>query len=218
MSQPFDATHAASYGEGPFRQVPGLAGLHRMTSQLLAETVPPQGHVLVVGAGGGLELAALAADHPGWRFTGIDPAQAMLDQAQSRLGAAMDRVTLLPVTAEAAPPGPFDGATCILTFHFIPAGQRLPTLAAIRARLRPGAPFVLAHMSFPPGQADQWFTRNLRFAGTEPHRIPEAVEMMKSRLTVLDPAQEEADLAAAGFAGITPIWSGLGFRGWLALA
>jgi tRNA (cmo5U34)-methyltransferase len=214
----FGSAHADSYGDGAFRQVPGLAALHRIASQLLAESVPPAGHVLVIGAGGGLELAALAADHPGWHFTGIDPSPPMLDRARARLADQAARVTLLPVLAEAAPPGPFDAALCLLTFHFIPRDQRRPTLAAIRARLRPQAPFVLAHMTFPPVEAATWFARNLRFAGTDPARIPQASALMAEKLTILDPAQEVADLAATGYTAVTPIWSGLGFRGWLAQA
>lgn len=78
---PFAGAHAAQYAEGPPRQVPGFAGLHRMTSMLLAERVPPQGRVLVLGAGGGLELKALADDHAGWIFDGVDPSADMLHLA-----------------------------------------------------------------------------------------------------------------------------------------
>ena len=67
----FNATHARSYAEGPPRHVPGFAGLQRMTSMLLAERVPAEGKVLVLGAGGGLELKTLADDHPGWSFVGV---------------------------------------------------------------------------------------------------------------------------------------------------
>jgi tRNA (cmo5U34)-methyltransferase len=62
----FNAAHANAYAEGPPRQVPGFAGLHRMTSMLLAERDPTQGQVLVLGTGGGLELKALADDHADW--------------------------------------------------------------------------------------------------------------------------------------------------------
>lgn len=62
-----------SYAEGPPRQVPGFASLHRMVSLLLAERVPADGSVLVLGAGGGLELKALADAHADWSFHGIDP-------------------------------------------------------------------------------------------------------------------------------------------------
>lgn len=66
---PFDARSINSYTEGPPRQVPGFTSLHRMVSILLAERTPPNGRLLVLGAGGGLELKALAETHSEWHST-----------------------------------------------------------------------------------------------------------------------------------------------------
>ena len=44
-------------------------------TMLLAERVPEDGRLLVVGAGGGLELKSLADEHPGWTFDGVDPSE-----------------------------------------------------------------------------------------------------------------------------------------------
>jgi hypothetical protein len=53
----FADPHAvAKYAEGPPRLVPGFADLQRMAMLLLAESTPQDARVLVVGAGGGLEL------------------------------------------------------------------------------------------------------------------------------------------------------------------
>ncbi len=82
----FGSSHANIYAEGPPRQVPGFAGLHRMTSMLLAERVPANGRILVLGAGGGLELKALAEDHSGWTFDGVDPSADMLRVAEQIVG------------------------------------------------------------------------------------------------------------------------------------
>ncbi len=46
--------------------VPGYAGMQRMTALLLSERVPEDGQVLVLGAGGGLELKVFAEAHPKW--------------------------------------------------------------------------------------------------------------------------------------------------------
>jgi tRNA (cmo5U34)-methyltransferase len=59
-----DPQAAAQYAEGPRRFVPGYEALHRMTAILLAEGSPANARVLVLGAGGGLELRALAEAHP----------------------------------------------------------------------------------------------------------------------------------------------------------
>ena len=148
-ASPFtDPAAVARYAEGPRRNVPGYDSLLRMSRILLAERVPANGRVLVVGAGGGLELEDMALAHPGWRFDGVDPSQPMLDLAAQRLqsaGVAGDRVALHRGYVQSAPAGPFDGATCLLTFHFVPCEERVPMAVEIRRRLKPRAPLVVAH-------------------------------------------------------------------------
>jgi tRNA (cmo5U34)-methyltransferase len=144
-----DPETAKRYGDGPRRFVPALAELHRMMAVLLAERVPEHGRVLVLGAGGGLELRALADAHPGWTFVGVDPAAAMLDEARRVLGADAVRVTFCEGYIDDAPAGPFDAATCLLTLHFLDAAERTRTAREVHRRLKPGAPFVTAHSSFP---------------------------------------------------------------------
>jgi tRNA (cmo5U34)-methyltransferase len=39
---------------------------------------------------------------------------------------------------DSAPTGPFDGAACLLTLHFLPPDERLQTLKRILLRLKPG--------------------------------------------------------------------------------
>lgn len=57
------------------------------------------------------------------------------------------RVDLIEGLIDDAPAGPFDGATCLLTLHFLDRPDRIRTLRAIRDRLKPGAPFVAVHSS-----------------------------------------------------------------------
>ena len=115
-----DPAAVARYTEGPLRFVPGLDALHSMTGLLLAERVPAHARVLVLGAGGGIELRSLASTQPKWTFVGVDPAAAMLRLAERTVGRDMDRVELIEGYIDDAPPGPFDAATCLLTLHFLP--------------------------------------------------------------------------------------------------
>ena len=72
------------YADGPPRFVPGFADLHRMTRILLAEQAAQDARVLVLGAGGGLELKALAEAEPRWKTTrgvGAVSSWRCLDQA-----------------------------------------------------------------------------------------------------------------------------------------
>jgi SAM-dependent methyltransferase len=117
------------YTDGPPRFVPGFADLHRMTRILLAEQTVQDASVLVLGAGGGLELKALAEAEPRWNFVGVDPALAMLKLAEQTLGQFNARVQLQQGYIDDAPDGPFDAATCLLTLH--PATIRLRSIMAL---------------------------------------------------------------------------------------
>jgi tRNA (cmo5U34)-methyltransferase len=216
----FGATHAASYAERTLKQVPGLADLHRMTSMLLAERIPSQGRVLVLGAGGGMELKALADDHPGWTFDGVDPSTHMLRAAERTVAQHAARVRLHEGYVDAAPAGPFDGACCLLTLHFVPRGERLGILRAIHDRLAPGAPFIVAHISFPQTEPQRtaWIARHVAFGGADPANVERARHAIATRLSILSPEEDEALLREAGFSDVSLFYAGLSFRGWVGYA
>ena len=223
MSGAFSPLRNRGYLEGPPRQVPGFASLHRMVEMLLAERVPANGRVLVHGAGGGLELRALAEAQPGWLFDGVDPSPDMLALAEETVGPYGARVLLHQGRIDAAPSGPFDAATSLLTFHFIPRDERLDTLRQIRLRLKPGAPFVLAHISFPQTEPERsaWIARHVAWsapADTPPAQLEASRQAIGTRLSILAPEEEEAMLREAGFSGVALFYAGLSFKGWVAYA
>ncbi|MDB6176338.1 class I SAM-dependent methyltransferase [Paracoccus sp. Z330] len=211
---------AESYAERVARHVPALTDLHRMTGLLLAEHVPQTGSVLVLGAGGGLELCALAGQHPQWRFCGIDPSAQMLAQARQTAAAHLDRVSLCQGYIDDAPSGPFDGAVCLLTLHFLERDERLRTLQQIAGRLRPGAPLVTAHHSFPTdGSArDLWLGRNaawLEASGVPAAQARRGAQAMKQHLPVLAPDLDEALLNKAGFEQVQMFFAAFTYKGWV---
>lgn len=223
MASHFAGSASASYTDRAPLQVPGYFDLHRMTTQLLSERMPPAGRVLVLGAGGGLELKAFAEARPAWTFDGIDPSAAMLELARQTLGALVDRVQLHEGYIDAAPEGPFDGATSLLTFHFVPREQRFETLRQIHRRLRPGAPFVLAHISFPQTEPERstWIARHVAYGaadGTPHDQLATSRQAIGTKLAILAPEEEEALLREAGFDGVAQFYHALSFRGWVAYA
>jgi tRNA (cmo5U34)-methyltransferase len=219
-----DPAFAARFAEGPKRFVPGHHDMLRMAAMLLAEDAPLDAAVLVVGAGGGIELRHFAEAHAGWRFTGVDPSAQMLAAARETLGPFAARCDLIEGTVYTAPPGPFDAASCLLTIHMIPDdGSKLATLQAIRERLRPGAPFVIVDHCL--DRADPQFERRLgryaRFAldaGAPPEDVVRACEGIRQSVPMVSRAREEALLAQAGFRDVEIIYAGLLWTGWTARA
>lgn len=219
----FGAEAAHAYTDGPPRQVPGFSSLHRMVTMLLAERAPPNARMLVLGAGGGLELKALAEAQPGWSFDGVDPSAEMLALAERMVGPHAARMQFHRGYIDAAPDGPFDAATSLLTFHFISLDQRLQTLRQIRRRLRNGAPLILAHISFPQTEPERsmWIARHVAFSapeGSDPAHLENARQAIATRLSILAPDEEEAMLRAAGFSNVSLFYAGLSFKGWVAYA
>lgn len=216
-----DPEAARRYGDGPQRFVPGADDLNRMTAILLAERAPAEARVLVLGAGGGRELRALADAEPGWSFVGVDPAAAMLDEARRVLGPAAARASFCEGYVDDAPEGPFDAATCLLTLHFLDAEERTRTLRELRRRLKPGAPFVAAHSSFPQGERGLWLSRYAAFAvaaGADPEQAEKMRASVDANVPLLDPRQDEAILRAAGFSDVTLFYAAFTWRGWVAYA
>jgi tRNA (cmo5U34)-methyltransferase len=218
-----DPDAVARYAAGPPRFVPGFADLHRMTRILLAEQAEQDARVLVVGAGGGLELKALAEAEPRWRFVGVDPAAEMLKQAERTLGPLNARVQLRQGYIDDAPDGPFDAATCLLTLHFLDVDERRRTAREIHRRLRPGAPFVAAHSSFPQadGERARWLSRYAAFAiasGADPDQANQARDAVEAHLNLFNPAQDAEILSDAGFRNVELFYAAFTWRGWVGYA
>jgi tRNA (cmo5U34)-methyltransferase len=167
-----------------------------------------------------MEWRAFAGMQPGWRFDGVDPSPEMLQQARTTLSALASRVQLHEGYIDDAPDGPFDGATCLLTLHFLPEEERRKTVRAVHRRLRPGAPFVVAHHSFPntEREKDRWLARYAAFSvasGMPAAQTGNGISIMKERLPVLSPDQDVAVLRDAGFRDIELFYAGFTFKGWI---
>jgi tRNA (cmo5U34)-methyltransferase len=218
-----DPEAVARYADGPPRFVPGYADMHRMTRILLSERAAPDAQVLVLGAGGGLELKALAEAEPHWRFVGVDPAAAMLELAERTLGPLNARVQLHQGYIDDAPNGPFDAATCLLTLHFLDADERRRTAREIHRRLKPGAPFVAAHSSFPQADTERtrWLSRYAAYAiasGADPEKANTARAAVDANLSLLSPEQDARVLSEAGFRDVEMFYAAFTWRGWVGYA
>lgn len=211
----------SQYADNAARLVPGYAHLQQMTALLLAEKAPADAHILVLGAGGGQELKTFTEMQPDWRLDGIDPSAEMLEIAKAHLGPQTKNVTFHEGYIDTAPNGPYDAATCLLTLHFLPEVERRKTVTEIFNRLRPGAPLVIAHHSFPTEDAEKikWLNRYAAFAiasGVPSSQANNAVKAIGERLPVLSPEQDETILRDAGFSQIEQFYAAFTFKGWVA--
>lgn len=216
---------AESYAErGPRWFIPGYDASHAMAAVLLKDRIGDNGRILVVGAGGGIELGVFAQESFGWRITGVDPSADMLAIARRTVARidADDRVTLVEGYIDGVADTDFDAATAFLALHFVPDdGRRLRTMQAIRARLKPGGSFLLingcAEEAFAAGE-EREYAAFARRAGAPEDVVQMAVETRKTTVFLLTPEREEALLHEAGFSGTRLFYAGMWTRGWIARA
>jgi tRNA (cmo5U34)-methyltransferase len=145
----FDEERAAGYDDRIRRVAPGYEVLQAALPSVMG-TLGPDARVLVVGAGTGAEILALARARPNWHFTAVDPSPDMLDRCRERVRAAglEDRVTYVAERIEDwGPPSRFDGATAIFVSHFLQGrAAKRRFFAAIGRSLTAGAPVVFADL------------------------------------------------------------------------
>ena len=221
-----DPERVRQYAEvGPPAFTPGHGGMLQMIGVLLGETMPDDGRLLVVGAGGGLETRYLASIEAHWSFVGVDPASAMLDLARAVAGpAAGDRMTLIQGTVVDAPPGRFDGATCVLVLGLIADdGGKLSTLQEVRNRLKPGAPFILVDqcidLSAPDAgrRLDRYAKYALR-SGVAAQTVMNAKKAIGGSTSMVPDWRNEELLDQAGFHDTELFYAGMAWRGWVTYA
>lgn len=219
-----DPALVTSYPQQAASAVPGYHDVHTMASVLLAERAPEGARVLVLGAGGGLETKALATAHPDWTFLAVDPSAAMLDLAMTTLGPLASRMSVHQGYVDDAPDGPFDAATALLLLHLIDREERVRTLADVHRRLRPGAPLVVMHVSYPqsdPAERELWLSRHEAYlvaSGVESAHVEKAGTMLRQHMPALNPDEDRDILEEAGFTGVAQFFSAFTFRGWIGYA
>lgn len=220
----FDADIATEYDKGVRRTLPTYDPMLRLTQTFLRSSLKEEASVLIVGGGGGNELKAFGPTNPGWNFTVVDPAKAMLELAEAKSNHLKleKRVDLIHGTVENVPDHrSYDGATCILVLHFVAdVEEKLALLKKIRFHLKPGSPFVLVtkfgDVNDPEFKTlvslwkDYWLdTTNMTEEKVE--------ELMKGTLTEASVTEEKVRelLTEAGFHKIAHFFKTNHFGGWI---
>ncbi|GAB7542499.1 SAM-dependent methyltransferase [Cupriavidus sp. CuC1] len=223
----FDPSRAGEYEKQSRIALAGYDACHELSACMLAATLGAgrAAEVLVVGAGGtAQEIVCAARLEPAWRFTAVDPSQPMLDLAMARVAQAglAERTHAVPGVVEDLPATPrFDAATLIGVLHHLAGDEaKRDILRAIAARLKPGAPLILAGnyraYASEPLLLAAWGER-WRMQGASADEVQAKLGKI---LQGADPPQSEAAvqalLAEAGFAAPQRFFGSLFWGAWLA--
>lgn len=180
--------------------------------------------VLAVGVGTGAELAALAANHPGWTFTAVEPSAAMLEECRKRAerdGFAQRCDFHLGTTNSLPKSGLHDAATCFLVSQFIlDPSERSGFFASLASHLKPGA--LLASSDLAADTSSPEYDLLLRAwvammsnAGVTADAIENMRNAYSKDVAVLPPAKVEAILRDGGFPQPTLFYQAGLIHAWL---
>lgn len=201
-----------------WQKVAALKDALNLVTQLVLSALPEDARVLCVGAGTGAELLHLAGAFPGWRFTVVEPAPAMM--ARCRAAAEEHGISARCAFHEgyldSLPEGaPHDGATCLLVAHFLPASGQRSLLQQLAQHLKPGGTLVQAALSADSAEdlREDW-ARMLRLAAVP---APVQERMLSFRDVHLLPSEEVAAMAViSGFTEPVAVLQTLLIRAWKA--
>jgi tRNA (cmo5U34)-methyltransferase len=220
----FGRDQAAGYDERWAKLAPINDALHLFMRAVL-QGLPADARILCVGVGTGAELFALAKIFPGWRFTAVDPAEAMLDicRQKARDAGISDRCTFHAGYLDSLPRGEaFDAATAILVSQFlVDHVQRRDFFRQIAQRVRPAGLLVNADLASSV-QASDYDSLVSVWARTQGVTAPEAVKAMCAawgkHVAVLPPKEVEAIMIDGGFEQPILFYQALFIHAWYARA
>ncbi len=226
MQSKFDGDRAREYAVQSRIALAGYDACHELAACLLAASLGRGGeaHILVAGVGGtAQEILVAGRLEPGWRFTGVDPSAPMLELARRSLDNAAMRTRAdlrLGAVSDLPEDARFDATTLIGVLHHVSGREaKRALLDAIRTRLAPGAPMILA------GNRHSYASRPLFLAAwRERWRMSGAADAeieakIGKILQGAEPPQSDADvedlLVQSGFEPPTLFFSSLFWGGWI---
>jgi tRNA (cmo5U34)-methyltransferase len=219
-AQAFDATHAEAYDRNLERLLPIKDTLHLLIRWQFSG-LPDAARILVAGAGTGAEARFLAPLFPRWRFTLVDPSEAMLAVGRRHAVAEgfVDRCEFHVGLVSSLAADSFDAATSVLVSQFLTdAADRRAYFAEIARRLKPGGLLFNADLCADTGDPsfgsvmDLWLT----LAGMPDERRDSFRAAFGSGLAAHGPAEVEAMIAGAGFSAPAQCFQATLIRGWVA--
>lgn len=223
----FNNATATEYDRGIRRTLPTYDTLFRLVQAHFRKQLAENSELLIIGAGGGTELALLGPENPNWTFTAVDPSADMLDLARYKAKKCQieNQIHFIEGTLEEiSQPSFYDAATLILVLHFIPNDEEKRTLLKqVHSHLKRGAPFVIATMF---GNIESevfneliniWKAYWLDTTNLTEEKVNEMEKTIRN-LSIMTEEKLQAMLKEAGFTRITKFFQTNMFGGWVCCA
>jgi tRNA (cmo5U34)-methyltransferase len=222
----FDPARAGEYDEQSRIALAGYDACHELAACMLASVLGENraASVLVVGAGTGQEVLTIGKLEPNWRFTAVDPSAPMVELGQDRVtaaGLAARTEFVLGMVSDLPREARFDAATLIGVFHHLPGdAAKHEILADIAARLKPGAPLIIAgnrrRYAEHPLMLNAWRQR-WRLHGASAEELEAKIGKIQQGADPPESEQVIADfLREARFGAPTLFFSSLFWGAWIA--
>lgn len=218
----FDSETSVRYDTFVQRLIPDYVRLHELVVAQLGLALHDNARVLVVGAGTGTEVLALADIDDSWTFTAVEPSAAMVDVARARIDDAglTNRVTFHVGTLDTLDDAdPFDAATAVLVMHFMPADVKASVFQDISSRLKPEAPLVMVHPIGAPDTDKHALAMHAwhdHMEQTMPEKADDVYANVQETLHFISEDAQAEMLATAGFGEATRFHSRMVFGAWIA--
>jgi tRNA (cmo5U34)-methyltransferase len=214
---------AASYDSQWAKTAPIRHCLHLLLDSLFVG-LPADARILCVGVGTGTEMAHLALQNPGWRFTAVEPSAAMLAVCRERAEQEgfVSRCDFHQGYLESLPESEaHDAATCFLVSQFILEPQaRSAFFAEIAERLKPGGLLASSDLAADVNSAEYevlltaWMNM-MAAAEVSPEAMARMRQAYARDVGVLSPQRTAAIISAAGFALPVPFFQAGLIHAWL---
>lgn len=216
---------ASDYEKMALVAIPGYEAMHTMALSFFRSKLPEKANLLIVGAGGGMELVTFGKSNLQWQMLGVEPSSNMLTIAQKKIEqhGLSERVKLHQGYTHDLPTTPlYDGATCILVMHFLPDdGSKLALLQSIAQRLKSSAYFILVDLFGDTGtETFQQLASVLKLfweeKGMKPEKMVELLATINKGVHPIPEPRVFELLKSAGFGNILRFYTGIWYGGWVA--
>ena len=213
---------AKVYDADILKIIPGYKALHDDAVNLLETSLPEDAYVLIAGVGTGNESIEFAARNPGWRVTGFDIAENMIETTEAKVKkyGLEERIELVHGGIDEVLQESFDAAAAMLVMHFISYKEKLNFLNGISFRLNPGAKLIVADImgDRKSPKFDELLTawEAYQMETREPDDVAETIKHTVNDLDILSHEELLALLEKTGFTNAFLFWKSLVFSAYIA--